>query len=684
MAKARDAFEVSLTEDKKQELAFWLSRELNNALDCRGVSDRDVQYFHQVYEQDRTRLSQNMPWPDAADLTSYLGTEKVDAYVARVMRTIMVSPIWSVEGWGDAAERAPFVEEFHQWQAESEGLQRALYEAILMAFIEPRGTLEVYEDSLTRVSRKTLKVKLALTEDGRPILDDKGDPSYQRRPDGAYVEVTGDETEPQAEIVVDSTEQVRKGPQYRIIPYRDFLVLPGHVANKAEIWGYAKRFHRTVADLTERAAKGMYDPDAIEAIGGESERASETTLAGRTLPVASQEGRTAEKELWEVLFLYDFEGKGEQTWYVATIHKDKQIILRLQHDDIGKPRFVVFLPFPRPGRADEGYSFLGHKLLTIIEEHTAWRNMIADRAALAIQGPIMRVSGALWDPQEIPWGPKAVIDVRDINEIQPVTVPDVPQGAIEREREIKEAAERVSGLSDVVASGLRPESSRTLGEMQIRTEQSYVRMESAIKQIQESMEDLGAIRHEIWKRTLAESADGVAAPESVMTGLESRGINIVDVMPDKKFTASMLEGAFRFKPRGSVETADPARQRMDFNQSLQAIAMVSKVSPMVASFLQTPMGARALYEKWLQMYPGGNKKALLGSMSEATKMLQAQQAAQAQAAQQAAMSGAQPGGQPGAMPAGGPGGPPPPPGPGVPQGIPPQLAQLLGGGGPRG
>src|SRR5687768_18565888 len=96
------AWDVKLTADKRQEIADWICRELQNAIDNRPIPIPEIRYWWTVYEQGRTR-AQNTPWQDAADLTSYLGTEKVDALKARVMKTVMVDPVWTVEGWGSAS-----------------------------------------------------------------------------------------------------------------------------------------------------------------------------------------------------------------------------------------------------------------------------------------------------------------------------------------------------------------------------------------------------------------------------------------------------------------------------------------------------------------------------------------------------------------------------------------------------
>src|SRR5574342_1303506 len=127
MAKTpRDPYAVPLTEEQRKTIALWLSRELDQALAARSAQESEVDYWHALYEQARTRSQRNLPWPDAADLTSYIATEKVDALHARMMRTIFTEPVWTVEGWGDSVSKAPLVEEFHQAKVEEERLQGVL------------------------------------------------------------------------------------------------------------------------------------------------------------------------------------------------------------------------------------------------------------------------------------------------------------------------------------------------------------------------------------------------------------------------------------------------------------------------------------------------------------------------------------------------------------------------------
>jgi hypothetical protein len=445
---------------------------------------------------------------------------------------------------------------------------------------------------------------------------------------------------PAVKVVIDSLEPIRTGPQYRVIPYRDSVVLPGHARDKDEIWGYGKRFWKRWPELQQMAADGVYDKAAIELLTQTGDREPDGALQRSGQDVARQEGSTAEKELWEVLLLKDLDGKGER-WYLATIHLQQQVLLRLQYDDIDRSRFVLFNLFPRPDRATEGFSLIGHKLITTIEEHTAVRNMRADRSTMAVQAPIKRLTGALWDPNEQPWGAGAVIDVRDMRELEPMQVTDVPNSVIDWEHGLERIAEKLVGVNDI-ASGQTVQDSKTLGEVQMATEQSFVRMDLVVRRFQEAMEDLAAIRHAIWKRVLSEQPQGVEPPQGIMIGLEARGASL----PDGRITAQMLEGQFRFKPRGSVETADPRALRADFNQMLQALPALIAASPFLQqALLMNPQAARALLEQFVRVYRIPNRQAFLSGAAMIDQ--QAQQMAMMQQMQQMGLA---PPGQPGQPP----------------------------------
>jgi hypothetical protein len=300
MAKQRDAFELKLDDKLRKSLAVYLCDEVQRGIDARGNQEKEVDYWWTLYEQARTRSHQ----PNRADLTSYLASEKVDALQARLLRSIWTDPIWSVEGWGDAAERAPFVEEFHQWKAEEEGLQGVLDKLSLMAMVEPRGLLEIAEGTEMRAVRKRINAKLLTDPDtGGIVYGEDFQPQHETDDEGNIVEATAQE--PSAQTVIDSYERVRTGPVYRILPYRDSLIIPAHARDKQDIYGYAKRFWKRYPQLQLQAKQGLYDQEAVDRISGQQERESDPALTRSNATVAPAETPHAETELWELLILLD-------------------------------------------------------------------------------------------------------------------------------------------------------------------------------------------------------------------------------------------------------------------------------------------------------------------------------------------------------------------------------------------
>lgn len=654
MAKKKaDPFLVSLTKEKQAALAQRLSDEIDYALEARLSiigEGGDLDYYTFYYEQGRSAASQQR-WPGAADLISYIVTVSVDAMRARMVKTIFDEPFYIVEGFGDSASKAQFVEEIDQWWVEQERLQTKQADVIHTSLIDGTCIFEVAERSQKRKTRQQEDVALELDGDGAPILDDKHQPTLKRHPE------TGDfvppqEGEPSASVVVERMKTTRKGPQYRIVNLRDFVFLPGHAKDESEVWGKAKRFTRRVPELKALEKLGVYEN--VDQLGTMSDVQPTGYVIRDGQQIAAQDGDSVEKELWELQVLLDLDEDGIEEYYLVTLSKEHRVLLRCQHDDLGQERYLAYIPFRKPGSM-YGYSLV-QKILTIAEEHTAVRNMIADRSSLVTNAPLTRVQGALWDPIEQPFGPGRVLDVRDHNEVKAMQIPDVPQSAVLRENSILQAHERVSGQNDIAIGG-SPEVGRTATEINVRTEQSFVRMDEAIRLIQETNEDLGQLRHQIYVRMLEDEQDGIEPPSSLVRSLEMKGAQI----PVGKITADMIKGTFRFKPRGSTATADLNREQQSYNQWLETMGHLAQMFPPLMALFSRDDAVRALLEQGLRVNRVRDRQAFLppvGTPIMPPPMLP---------------------GLPGQMP-GQPALPGAPPAPGAaPASMPPQLQALLGG-----
>lgn len=612
----------------RQEFVNWLAQELDLAISARGNAMAEIRLAWDYYEQARMRGS-NSPWPDAADLPSPYAPEYTDAVHARLMQTIFVEPVWTVEGWGASAKKAPFVEEFHQRAQEDERLQDYADEWVLRGLVEGVGTLEVSEATDTR--REKVRKRVALQLDpatNTPILGEDNQPLLQTDENGRHIEPQ-DEITPSAEVEMDEIQPVRLGPDYDVIPYMDFLVLPGHARHRKQVWGYAKRFWRRVPELKQKASDGIYDATAVEEIGTDNERSSQSDEAPKGPDPVSQDKMTAQKELWEVQLLVDLDGKGERWWRV-TISKERTKGLRLKHDD-RTTRYIRWMPFPKPGNADRGYSLIAHKLITVLEEDTAVRNMTADRMAMVVGQPVKKLQGALWDEFEQPFGPRAVITVRDMREIEAMEgVQDFSPSLFNWRQAIRGDADRLIGQNDV-AQGQISEEKRTLGEVQLVAGYAEVRTNVIVKRMQESLEELFQARHNIWKLTLQSNPD-LPIQRAMVIGRQAMGIDSEGLATDQEVTPDLFEGIFWGKPRGSVETADLSRQRQDWNSFLQTLPAIIQANPAIGMILNTIPVARTLLETTLKVNRVQDVQSFIGSeANNVFKLLeQQQQAAQEQ------------------------------------------------------
>lgn len=611
----RDPFEVELTEEKEKELVLMLRREIEYAEQARDRivgDDNRIDQAHLMYEGGGSArsLTKNTPWPGAANLGSYIVTEKVDSMRARIAATIFADPVWIVEGYGDAAARAPFVESFHQWKAEQEKLQQFVVRVIHNSLVEGTGVLEVSDRVVLRKGIREIKALLQRDDQtGGAMLDQTGYPQPVMTKGGKYVEAG--EGEPHIKMVISDTVRATAGPSFRVLSLKNFYILPGHATEREDIWAYAKKVFRRLPELQCRERDGYYKN--VDDLGEADERMESGTATdqprldreGQDVPTAFD--RTAEKEIWEVTFLADLDEDDYEEWYVATLSRNHDKLLRIQYQDYGTPHYILFVPFPRPNSV-YGYSYAFDKLGSLYDEHSALRNMFADRAALAVSAPWLQVEGSPWNPGSKPFGPRQVIPVRDLNELKQLEIRDVPTSIITALTMVLSAAERLSGQNDTT-TGHMAQQDRTLGEVKLVTEQSFVRIDEVVKNFQEGMEDLFDLHHIIWKNKLEQEPEPI--PGEILSSMNERGIQI----PDQTVTADLLAGVFRGKPHGSVESADYSKMRQDLAQLMTVLTQLSQAVPALGMHLNNPTVIRSIVSQIARVYRWPDRQNLVATFN---------------------------------------------------------------------
>jgi hypothetical protein len=600
----RDPFEVKLSEAKRDELVQFLKREIEYAMQARdriAGDDGKIDAAHLMYEGGDMRLSKDTPWPGAANLGSFVVTEKVASLRSRIVATLFSDPVWIVEGYGDAAQRAAFVEAFHQWKTEQEKLQSFMTRVAHNSLIEGMGVLEISDRIVLRKGLRTMNALLQRDEmTGAVMLDENGDEIFVREASGKFVEA--DAEEPSVKMVVSDVVRATAGPSFRVLSLKDFFIMPGHASEREDIWGYAKRVFRRLPELQCRERDGFYKN--VEMLGRATDQESTPKTDRQGLDIAPGYDETAEKEIWEVTFLADLDDDGYEEWYVATLSVRHSALLRVQYQDYNTPHYLLFTPLPRPNSV-YGYSYAYDVLGSLYDEHSALRNMFADRSVLATSAPFLVTEGSAWNPATRPFGPRQHIPVRDLNEIKQLEVRDVPSSVIEAIRMTLQAAERLSGQNDTT-TGLLAQSDRTLGEVKLSTEQSFVRIDEIVRNFQEGMEDLFDLHHMIWKNKLEKDPEPL--PGELLQVMQERNISTDSSM----MSADLLQGIFRGKPHNSVENADFSKMRMDFAGMMTALNQLAQTVPAIAQHLNNPEVVRSILSQIARIYRWPDRANLVG------------------------------------------------------------------------
>lgn len=602
-------YAVKLSGEAREALTFRLCEEIRLAKQSRAPHIEDYGYLDfawAIYEQQSQQgISQGAPRYGAADLTSPIGTENVDALAARAVKTIFVEPLWIAEGIGEDAKKAPIVEEFMQWRQESMRLQQTLKRVVTSALVETGTVAEVCEDAepiirveVIRAEPQRDELNNILIQDGEmlPVIGEDGRPMPCADPT-CYVEVK-----------FEYEDQKRRGAYVRRRSMKDFLFLPSHAEDEREVWGRATRFYITKAELDRKVAAKQWSKADAEKLGSGNERQqrAEQDRAGVSVDVAQGE-EFVEFELWRVQAWLDL-GHGLRL-YSAVVSDTHDALLDLQCDWLNRWRTVVFAPYPCPYSVYP-YSMILTKLLTTIEEHTAWRNMNADRGTMKANAPMKVLHGSSFDPELQPFGPGRTIHVASMNEVQPFEFDDVTPQAINKEQQCVADGQRIIGINDI-GIGQQSEKSRTLGENQMATRESFTRTDDPIGNLQEAMEDLGELIHAIEVQALRDQEDGgMMAPAAVVSKVQRKDPEFTG-----RFTADMLAGQFRFKPRGSVESADPNRRMKMLLDGVSLAFQWAKANPQIAARVASPEFGEALMQMLVTELKPRDVQAFIGEFT---------------------------------------------------------------------
>ncbi len=610
----KNPYAIRLPAAQHAELTTKLVEELRSGKRARDLHMSDnglIDFYYSLYEQQSQRgISRDTQRYGEADLTSPIATENVDSLTARATHTLFKQePVWMVEGIGDSAQKAPIVEAFLQLRQERMRFQKTAKRAITSSFVETGSILEVCDDTEPCERVYVAKAQPRQAPDGTveldpetgqpyPTVDEIGDPVEVEQGAEAYVEVKQ-----------TWTDYRRRGAYVRSISMKDFLFLPSHARDDREVWGHATRFYLTEAEILRKVKAKQWKTADVEKIAPgtqEREQRSEHDRAGVTVEQTTSGFKGNDQEFWRVQCWVEVPGKQGLRCIIAIVSEIHSVILEVQEDWLGAFRTVLLAPYPCPYSVYP-YSLVGTKLLTTELEHTAWRNMNADRDTLEANAPLKVRRGSGFDPALQPFGAGRTVMLDNMDDVMPFEFKGSSVQALNKEAQCVTDAQRIVGLNDI-AIGQQSKTDRTLGENKMATTQSFVRTDDPISNLNEAFEEVGWLIHAIEQQALKdrEAGEGIDATDSVM-----QSVKRYDPAFQGTFTSDMVDGDFLFKLRGSTDMADPQARLQRAEAMFATMANYSKVNPLVAQRMASPEMEKAMMQMVVDEFKPRNTKAFL-------------------------------------------------------------------------
>jgi len=548
-----------ISQEEQEELVKRLKTQYDRFTQQVAPLHEKLELWHKLYEGFK-RGEKNFPWPGSANYQVPLIMAAIDSIHARIIKAVFeVDPIWLAKPRSPGGvEIARKGEWYLDYWADEMDLEAGLDMVVHNMLIEGVGVLRVDWDRRTRAIPK---VNNPNAMPGAP--------------------------EPPTEVVE------YEGPGRRPVPLRDYVHIPADAPTIEEAVYVGHRVFRNYGQLLEREKAGIYFNvrELLEKSQGDSTK-DRNVNPSNLLALTDYSGEYEETRPYEIVELfgpYDW-GDGPVPSLFAFSPKHS-ILLRLEPYpyEYGRAPYLSFSVYPRPN------FFWSRSMAELLEsaqeELSALHNMRADAVTRRIAPPLLRRTGARWDPQEQPWRPGMVIDVNDPAEIIELSLSDVPNSMFAHEQDILAFTERMTGMSDVFM-GRMGSPYTTATAINRVTSEGLARMDVAVSRFQIGMKKLAwVLWWLLYQYRPYQDAFLVEGQPMTITKDEMRPTQN-GLMP------------FEFIPQGQLSDASKDARRQQLTFLLQA-----SIGPLSQFY---PDGIQHLLEKVFHAYDIQDRHAILG------------------------------------------------------------------------
>jgi hypothetical protein len=593
---------IKFKDDERLNFGHELLERVNSARTGMSELLKRLEKWMSYYESDLPE--KDFPWEGCSNINIPLIQSHVDTWHASVNDIMLTPRPWMTVN-PPANVNVPNIKDgalavqdaLYQVQDELMGLRAVVDKWNLNSLMQQAGIVKL---RWVEEFRTVKRVGPVMDATGVPAADEMGQP------------ITKAQTVQEPKF---------KGPRPEIVDLHNFVIYPLTADSIEDAQIVGDRFRMSETAIRRKIKDGAWDKQQAEACI--ARMGTESSYNDPAAPSDAQDDREGVERLsdaemlwfWELIAPYDADGDGLKEDCVFTIEADSGIIVRATTYPYwhGRRYYIAQKPFPRPRQR-----FFGRSLPQMLEhmqrEINAVHNQRADATTISISPPFLRLRSSDIDADTVQFYPGAEIPVDGMDEIQQLQVSPLIPG-IEIEQQAKDWSERASPINDLAMGRQTEGNKKTLGEVQIVTQKSGLRVADVVARLQEE-----------GMTELAQQTVGLMY--QFMTDEELDFYNV---------TRELLTVPWNLQPHGTIATADKQmkRQEADFMYMLLMGAQGAPPNPLVSN---DPMHLYKLTQDLLQAHERKDVENYIGTEQELQMQIQqAQMMAQQQVAMQQQM-----------------------------------------------
>jgi hypothetical protein len=374
------------------------------------------------------------------------------------------------------------------------------------------------------------------------------------------------------------------GPKVTVAPLERVKYRRG-VSEISRLPWIAIDYPMTKTELQERAAKGIYDPDAVELVLSEERTTPTETEEQEQIAEAYSSGETTGLfDISEVYFYFDVDGSGVPVDLLFTIHMGTGAVLKQQYNSLGARSIVSAKYIHRPSALTGRGT--GQMTESMQDEVTGLHNMRNDNVKVAGMRMIaVRKGSGFGAKREV--FPGCVWEVENpADDVRPIQLGEVYPSSLASENQGWSIAQRAVGVSESqmgFADTTLGSRDTARGQM-MRVQRGDTILGSVVDGLRNTLSQIGML---VWMQCVA-NRERVIAREKAAERLNEEELGSLEEALKMEISEVPLKMNFIVKTTEAERTYE--QQRMNVMTLSQLFAQYAEKTVPLAMQLYSPQG----------------------------------------------------------------------------------------------